>query len=96
MSLYGRHDEELGHFRRYTPATLRRVLEPYFVIERLQWFGMASIPVAWFFSRYRRSQYPSAHASTIMGGIYSMICEIESHIREPIGTSLIVQLRPRV
>jgi 2-polyprenyl-3-methyl-5-hydroxy-6-metoxy-1,4-benzoquinol methylase len=95
MSLYGLHDEELGHFRRYTASSLRAVLEPHFVIERLRWFGMASIPIAWYFSRYRRSPYPAVQTSSAAGSVYAAVCELESHVPEPIGTSLIVQLRPR-
>jgi SAM-dependent methyltransferase len=95
MSLYGLHDEELGHFRRYTAASLRAVLEPHFNVDRLQWFGMASIPIAWYFSHYRRSPYPAVQTSSAAGSVYAAVCELESHVPEPIGTSLIVQLRPR-
>jgi 2-polyprenyl-3-methyl-5-hydroxy-6-metoxy-1,4-benzoquinol methylase len=95
MSLFGHHDEELGHYRRYTPKTLRAVLEPHFIIRRLQWFGMASIPIAWYFSRWRRTPYPIAGRSSLAGSIYGAVCAIESHLPEPIGTSLIAELSPR-
>jgi SAM-dependent methyltransferase len=95
MSLFGIHDEELGHFRRYTKASLRKVLERYFAIERLQWFGMASIPIAWYYSRVRRVPYPTAGTRSLLGAAYARVCEIEAHLPEPVGTSLIVQLRPR-
>jgi SAM-dependent methyltransferase len=95
MSLFGRHDEELGHYRRYTPRTLRRVLDPHFAVERLQWYGMASIPIAWYFSRWRRIAYPLGSVRSPLGAAYAAVCAAESYLREPIGTSLIARLRPR-
>lgn len=95
MSLYGLHDENLGHFRRYTFATLRRVLEPVFVISRLRWYGMASIPIAWYFSRVRRKPYPISATRSLGGTVYGAICKLESFIPEPVGTSLIAELTPR-
>jgi SAM-dependent methyltransferase len=95
MSLYGVHDEALGHFRRYTPVSLRRVLEPHFVVERLQWYGMASIPIAWYFSKMRRIAYPVAATRSALGAIYAKMCHLESFVPEPIGTSLVARLRAR-
>jgi len=93
--LFGRHDEELGHCRRYTPRALRRVLEPWFTFERLQWFGMASIPIAWYFSVWRRQGYPFGIGRSPLASVYGTICALESYIPEPIGTSLIARLAPR-
>jgi SAM-dependent methyltransferase len=43
--LYGSMDEAVGHFRRYTPSTLRRVLEDNgFALERLEWMNVLGIP----------------------------------------------------
>ncbi|HZO94970.1 MAG TPA: methyltransferase domain-containing protein [Candidatus Baltobacteraceae bacterium] len=95
MCLFGRHDEELGHFRRYTPSSLRAVMEPYFTFERLRWFGAASIPIAWYFSRFRRAPYPTGAVGSPLGRAYAAVCAAESFIPEPIGTSLIALLRPR-
>jgi hypothetical protein len=95
MSLYGLHDEALGHFRRYSPRTLRGLLEPHFVIERMQWYGMASIPIAWYFSKMRRQAYPAVGTRSKLGWAYATICHLESFIPEPIGTSLVARLRPR-
>jgi SAM-dependent methyltransferase len=95
MSLFGLHDEALGHFRRYTPTSLKRVLEPYFEFERLQWYGMASIPIAWYFSKMRRQAYPGVGTRSMLGSVYATVCHLESFISEPIGTSLVARLRPR-
>lgn len=96
MSLFGLHDEALGHYRRYTARTLRRVLEPNFVIRRLRWYGMASIPIAYYYSRLRRVPYPmGATSNSPLGTVYAKVCALESHIPEPLGTSLIAEMEAR-
>jgi SAM-dependent methyltransferase len=95
MSLYGHHDEELGHYRRYTVRSLRRVLEPHFRFERLQWYGMASIPIVWYYSRWRRQPYPLGATRSLVGAAYARMCAVESFLAEPVGTSLIARLTPR-
>lgn len=94
-ALYGRHDEELGHYRRYSSNTLISILSPYFKLRRLRWYGMASIPIAFYFSRWRRQPYPVGATRSFVGNAYAAVCAIESWIPEPIGTSLIVELSPR-
>jgi 2-polyprenyl-3-methyl-5-hydroxy-6-metoxy-1,4-benzoquinol methylase len=94
--LFGNHDVELRHFRRYTKKSLRKVLEPYFRITRIRYFGMASIPIVLYFSVLRRSSYPrAAAAENMLSKAYGTVCRIESYISEPIGTSCIVEMEPR-
>ncbi|HEX3463533.1 MAG TPA: methyltransferase domain-containing protein [Candidatus Elarobacter sp.] len=95
MSLFGRHDRELGHFRRYSARSLRNVLESRFTIEKLKWYGAASIPIVWYFSRLRRLPYPMAVAKTAAGAAYGTICHVETYLWEPVGTSLLAQIVPR-
>jgi 2-polyprenyl-3-methyl-5-hydroxy-6-metoxy-1,4-benzoquinol methylase len=95
QSLFGLHDEHLGHYRRYTARSLRAVLEPQFVIRRLQWYGLASIPIAFYFSRYKRVPYPMGATKSLAGTIYANVCALESRLPMPIGTSLVVELLPR-
>ena len=48
-ALFGYHDEQLGHFRRYTRATLRIVLEPRLHDLAAPVLRITFIPVtAWF------------------------------------------------
>jgi 2-polyprenyl-3-methyl-5-hydroxy-6-metoxy-1,4-benzoquinol methylase len=95
MNLFGRHDEDLGHYRRYSAKRLVSVLEPHFVVQKLRWYGMISIPIVWYFSRWRRIAYPTSATRSVAGSVYGALCLAETYIREPIGTSLIAQLTPR-
>ncbi|HEY8217631.1 MAG TPA: class I SAM-dependent methyltransferase [Acidimicrobiia bacterium] len=96
-SLFGLHDEMLGHFRRYTRQTLRRALEPSFEIVRLRAFGFAFIPLTLYYSRWRRRPYPLEH--TADGGfgarLVQAVCGFERRVALPIGTSLMCEARPR-
>jgi len=96
-SLFGYHDEQLGHYRRYTRRTLRDALQPAFQIERLRYYGTTLMPVTLWFSRIRRRPYPMANAS---GGaaakMLNVVCRLEERIAGPLGTSLICMARPRV
>lgn len=95
QSLFGLHDEQLGHFRRYTATALRGVLGRAFVIQRLQWYGLASIPIAFYFSRWKRRPYPMGTKQSMARSLYGQVCAIESRLPMPIGTSLVVELIPR-
>jgi len=95
MSLYGVHDEHLGHYRRYNARTLRSVLDPFFEIRRMQWYGMASIPIAFYYSRWRRKPYPIGTTRSLIGDAYAAVCKAESYLSEPVGTSIIVEVTPR-
>lgn len=95
-SLFGYHDEMLGHERRYTRRTLRRALEPCFRIERLRAYGFALIPVTAYYSRWRRKPYPVAEGTGdgVVGRAMRAVCAIEGRVPSPIGTSLICAARP--
>jgi SAM-dependent methyltransferase len=96
QSLFGQHDVELGHYRRYSKRTLRAVLAPSFDIRRMQYFGLASIPIVLYFSVYKRSGYPrAAIGETPLSRAYGAVCDFESYLSEPLGTSIITELVPR-
>jgi SAM-dependent methyltransferase len=96
-SLFGLHDEELGHFRRYTRRKLRRALDPSFEIIRLRSFGAAFIPITAYYSRWRRTPYPvdRATGAGVSARVVHGLCGFESRVRLPIGTSLLCEVRPR-
>jgi SAM-dependent methyltransferase len=93
--LFGYHDEQLGHFRRYTRRTLRGALEPSFTIERLRSYGTTMIPITAWYSRLRRRPYPTAGASGggLVAGALDLVCRIEERVPGPLGTSLVCRAR---
>jgi 2-polyprenyl-3-methyl-5-hydroxy-6-metoxy-1,4-benzoquinol methylase len=95
-SLYGYHDEQLGHYRRYTRHTLEGVLAPGFVIERLRYFGFSLVPITTYYSRLRRRPYPTGSTeSGLLSRAFSMLCSLEARVPTPLGTSLVCLSRPR-
>lgn len=97
-SLFGFHDEQLGHFRRYTKATLRAALEPWFEIDRMRYYGLTFIPLTAWFSRWRRKPYPTAGVGgrpSLVGRAFAAACRAESRVPTPLGTSLVCLARPR-
>lgn len=57
--LYGHHDEQLGHYRRYSRTQLGRLLDGFFVIEESRYFGFFLIPlVVLYSSKLLRKPYP--------------------------------------
>jgi SAM-dependent methyltransferase len=92
--LFGHHDEQLGHYRRYTRATLVLTLEEYFEIDLIRYYGMTLIPLAFWTSRIRRHPYSSRTSGPLLAA-FDVACRIEARIRTPVGTSLICRARPR-
>lgn len=94
--LFGHHDVQLGHFRRYTRGGLVDLLAGSFEIEAARYYGAALIPVALWFSRIRKKPYPIASASRGVGhAAMQAICRFESRIAMPVGTSVLVRVRRR-
>jgi 2-polyprenyl-3-methyl-5-hydroxy-6-metoxy-1,4-benzoquinol methylase len=89
--LFGLHDEQLGHFRRYTKSTLANALAGSFTFDRLRYYGFTFVPVTWWLSRVRRRPYPVETVSH--GGFLSravdVVAAVESRVPAPIGTSLV-------
>jgi 2-polyprenyl-3-methyl-5-hydroxy-6-metoxy-1,4-benzoquinol methylase len=95
-SLFGFHDEQLGHYRRYTRRSLRHVLAGQFDIIRLRYFGFSFIPITAYYSRLRRRPYPtSSAASGVTSAPFRALCAVEARVPTPVGTSLICLARPR-
>lgn len=93
-SLFGYHDEQLGHYRRYTKASLGSVLRPRFAIGRLRYFGMTFVPLTAWYSRIRRKPYSAAGQGALLG-MFDAVCRVEQRIPVPVGTSLICLCRPQ-
>jgi SAM-dependent methyltransferase len=96
-SLFGYHDEQLGHYRRYTKTRLRAVIERRFDVQRLHAFGLGFVPVAFYYSRWRRKPYPVTVAGGrhVVGHAVRFACSLEGRIPPPVGTSLLCLAVPR-
>lgn len=95
-ALFGRHDEQLGHFRRYTAKSLSRLLANRFDVCRLRYFGALSIPIVLLFSKILRRDYPRNRGGNgFIDRVYGAICDFEVTAIFPIGTSLLADVEPR-
>jgi 2-polyprenyl-3-methyl-5-hydroxy-6-metoxy-1,4-benzoquinol methylase len=97
-SLFGFHDEQLGHHRRYTRRTLREVVDSRFRVVQLRYFGLSFIPVTFAVSKVLRRPYPTssaARANALPGRAFAGLCRLEKHVSVPLGTSLLAELSPR-
>jgi len=93
--LFGRHDVQLGHYRRYTRPAVRRAMQGRFSVIRLRYFGFMSIPVVWLLSKRLGRDYPQAAASptTLVGRSYDLVCRFEESLPFPLGTSVLLVAR---
>ena len=92
--LFGHHDHQLGHYRRYTRRSLTSLFRRGFAIEASRYYGAALIPVAVWFSRISKRDYPTATASRgIAHTGLRAICQLEARVPMPVGTSVMVRIR---
>lgn len=92
-SLFGYHDRQLGHFRRYTKTSLKRSLSPRFTIEKSRYLGFTGVPVALWYSRIKQVPYPVSTAeSGALSAIVRAVCRVEERVPGPIGTSVIAMV----
>jgi SAM-dependent methyltransferase len=94
MSLYGGIDEAIGHFRRYTPATLRDVIESNgFRIESVEWLNLLGIP-GWFLNSrvLKRRSVPGLQVR-LYDRIAPLLARMESMVKLPVGMSLLAVAR---
>ncbi len=94
--LFGFHDEALGHFRRYSRASLRRLAARVLDVESVRYFGVTLIPVCLLFSRILRKPYPVAETgdparSPIASAALRMLLRVDTLLPAPAGTSLILK-----
>jgi len=89
--LFGYHDEQLGHYRRYNKTTLKRALHFYFETKSIRYYGFFGIPAALYYSRIRNIAYPELMSSepSLVSRIMKMLISIEVKIAFPAGTSVI-------
>lgn len=93
--LFGYHDEELGHYRRYNRAQITSVLAPYTRVECCRYFGCALIPIALWYSGLTRKPYPVRESTgdSFRARILNAFLRLEQRIAFPSGTSVLVLAR---
>lgn len=96
--LFGFHDRQLGHHRRYTRRSLRAALAPHFEITRMRYFGMSFIPITYVFSRLLDRPYPTGAVEgkrSLVSRVFDALCRLEGAVPLPLGTSLLCEAVPR-
>lgn len=90
--LFGYHDEQLGHYRRYNQQNLTQKLSKFFQIKKCRYFAGSLIPIALLYSCWLRKPYPVSQQSkeSLIAKILKLLLTIESKIALPIGISLLV------
>lgn len=93
-ALYGSIDEAIGHFRRYTPDTLRAVIESNgFQLDTLEWLNLLGIP-GWFVnSRLLRRKGVPALQVRLYDRLAPLLARLESKLKLPVGMSLLAVAR---
>jgi 2-polyprenyl-3-methyl-5-hydroxy-6-metoxy-1,4-benzoquinol methylase len=92
--LFGRHDVQLGHYRRYTRHNLTKLFAAGFEVEAARYYGASFIPVALWFSRLSQKPYPVAAAGRgFTRQAMHWVCQLESRVPMPVGTSVLVRVR---
>ncbi|WP_224243255.1 methyltransferase domain-containing protein [Hyalangium gracile] len=92
--LFGAIDEAVGHYRRYTPETLRKVLEENgFAVDTLEWMNLVGIP-GWFMnSRVLRRRAVPRFQLKLYDRLAPLLAEAERHVKLPVGMSLFAVAR---
>jgi len=94
MWLFGYHDDQLGHLRRYSSGGLRRLAEGVLTVDRVRYFGASLIPACLFYSRWMRWPYPVAEmgrSNSLVSRILRSLLFFEVRVPLPVGTSVILR-----
>jgi SAM-dependent methyltransferase len=94
--LFGYHDEQLGHFRRYSRSGLRQLVSDSCDIETLRYFGCSLIPVCLLYSRVLRRPYPvtearDARRHPFRAWLLRLALRTDRLLPLPLGTSLLLK-----
>ncbi|MCP3103087.1 bifunctional glycosyltransferase/class I SAM-dependent methyltransferase [Myxococcus sp. K15C18031901] len=92
--LFGSIDEAVGHYRRYTPDSLRAVLESNgFEVEKLEWMNLVGMP-GWFVNSrlFRRRSVPKLQLK-LYDTLAPLFARAEAHVKLPVGMSLFAVAR---
>jgi SAM-dependent methyltransferase len=93
--LFGFHDEQLGHYRRYSRKSLAALAKDSCHVRRLRYFGFVLLPVCWYFSKFRRIPYPVAASGDkakrpLTAGLLGTLLTLDRLVPMPFGTSVLM------
>lgn len=94
--LFGFHDENLGHFRRYRAGQLKKVIGKTGLIriEKMRYFGWTLIPICVLFSKILRRPYPISSVGGSRAPLRKLLLNallyLDTRAPLPLGTSLIL------
>lgn len=92
-SLYGRLDEEYGHFRRYDRERLRRLLDDAGLeVTSLYGFNLLAVP-GWWVANHRSRLRIDAASLRIYEALVPIWRRIENRVRPRVGLSLVATAR---
>jgi SAM-dependent methyltransferase len=93
--IFGSIDRTVGHYRRYLPATLGRVLGATgYRVERMGWMNFFGILPWWVNNRLlRRTEESSAQIRVYDRYVVPCIRWLERRVRPPLGLSLVAVAR---
>jgi 2-polyprenyl-3-methyl-5-hydroxy-6-metoxy-1,4-benzoquinol methylase len=94
--LFGYHDEQLGHFRRYSKKTLRHLVQASCDVLRLRYFGFTLVPVCLAYSKWLRRPYPVAESgdpqrSPLRSLALRSLMKLDRCLPLPLGVSLLMK-----
>lgn len=95
MWLYGYHDEQLGHYRRYSRHSLVELVKDQVDIFTVRYFGATLIPVCLVFSKWLRRPYPVAESGDrsrrpLVSRVLAAMLRVDGKLPLPLGTSLLL------
>jgi 2-polyprenyl-3-methyl-5-hydroxy-6-metoxy-1,4-benzoquinol methylase len=95
--LFGYHDMQLGHYRRYTKRCLVSLFQNDFDIIRARYYGSLFVPITFLFSCWLKKGYPiqAVTADNWKTKVVHLVCQLQRCLPEPIGTSVLVHLHKR-
>ncbi len=93
--LFGYHDVQLGHYRRYTKKRMIEIFQNDFEILNSRYYGSLFIPVTLMFSKWMQKPYPTGAvaAKPWKRGLFRAACQLQKSVHEPVGTSVLLHLR---
>lgn len=94
--LFGYHDRQLGHWRRYDKKGLKNLLTGAgFEVLQLHYFGSTLLPVAFWYSKLKNVSYPleSIKHSMFRKSLLRKILNIDRKLAFPFGVSLVAFAR---